>query len=194
MEVHFLPILVLELLCVEVSPLEVRYGPPVDMVAGDDVVRSVDVDDLVCGRVQLGQLQGLDHGVPPWVVGPVLQVVKDQEVVFGVQDDRSGVLCCHRQTPLHNASESLLLFRFRKNVVNQRPRNLTHPESRVYFCKDLKVFQIKTRNLVRKKRFDIDEIPPWQWVLEGFDACVRVACLLPDFGSLKVQFFRKKVL
>ena len=54
------------------------------------------------------------------------------------------------------------------------------------------MFQLKTRNLVRKKRFDIDEIPPWQWVLEGFDACVRIACLLPDFGSLKVRLFRKR--
>ena len=42
-----MPILILELLGWEVSPLQVRYAPPVDMVAGDDVVGSVDVDDLM---------------------------------------------------------------------------------------------------------------------------------------------------
>ena len=47
LEVHVVPILILQLLCWEVSPLQVRYTPPVYMVARDDMVCSVDVDDLV---------------------------------------------------------------------------------------------------------------------------------------------------
>ena len=53
LEVHVVPVLILELLCGEVGPLEVRYGPPVYMVARDDVVGSVDVDDLMRCWVQL---------------------------------------------------------------------------------------------------------------------------------------------
>ena len=40
-------------------------------------------------------------------------------------------------------------------------------------------------HLVCKERLDIDEIPPWQWVLEGFDACVWVTRLLTNLSSLK---------
>merc|ERR1719189_54376 len=53
LEVHVVPVLILELLCGEVGPLEVRYGPPVYMVARDDMVGSVDVDDLMRCWVQL---------------------------------------------------------------------------------------------------------------------------------------------
>ena len=127
LEVHVVPILILELLCGEVSPLEVRYTPPVYMVAGDDVVGSVDVDDLMRCWIQLGQLQGLYHRVPSRVVRSILQVVEDEEVVLGIEDDGSGVLCRHRQASLHYASQPLLL-RVRKYIVNQGPRNLSISE------------------------------------------------------------------
>ena len=127
-----MPILIFELLRREVSPLQVRYTPPVYMVARDDMVCSVDVDDLVRRWVQLGQLQGLYHRVPSRVVGSVLEVVEDEEVVLGVQDDGAGVLRRHRQASLHYASQTLLL-RVRKYIVNQGPRNLSISECK--FCK-----------------------------------------------------------
>ena len=126
-----MPILIFELLRREVSPLQVRYTPPVYMVARDDMVCSVDVDDLVRRWVQLGQLQGLYHRVPSRVVGSVLEVVEDEEVVLGVQDDGAGVLRRHRQASLHYASQTLLL-RVRKYIVNQGPRNLSISECK--FC------------------------------------------------------------